>query len=102
MYFLFAVLVFERDLVAFYSLHHLRHGRVGRGAIGHEIPGLVTFTGTAQCLGKNVDLDRLLGAVGLRHPGHADKRILLDVGERRLDDASHRRVIRPRNGGWTH
>jgi hypothetical protein len=47
----------------------------------------------AHRLGEDVDLHRLLAAVGLRHAGDADERIVLDVGERRLDDSAHRGIV---------
>ena len=40
-----------------------------------------------------MNLQGLLAAIGLRHAGHTDERVLLNVGERRLDDAAHGRVV---------
>src|SRR5262249_40520688 len=52
---LFPVLVLERDLVAVHALHHLRHGGVGHGAVGHQIPRPKALAGAAQRLGKDMD-----------------------------------------------
>src|SRR5215472_4330703 len=90
---LFSLLVLERDLVALHTFHHLRDGGVGHGAVGHQVPRPVTLAGTAHRLGEDMNLHRLLAAVRLGHAGNADKRVVLDVGERCLDDAAHRRVV---------
>src|SRR5215510_8891195 len=90
---LFSLLVLERDLVALHPFHHLRDGGVGHGAVGHQVPRPMTLAGAAHRLGEDVDLHRLLAAVGLRHAGDADKRIVLDVGERCLDYAAHRGIV---------
>src|SRR5262245_48047012 len=90
---LFSLLVLERDLVALHPFHHLRDGGVGHGAVGHQVPRPMTLAGAAHRLGEDVDLHRLLAAVGLRHAGDADKRIVLDVGERCLDDSAHRGIV---------
>src|SRR6516164_7899334 len=90
---LFSLLVLERDLVALHTLHHLRDGGVGHGAVGHQVPRPMTLASAAHRLGEDMNLHRLLAAVGLRHAGDADERIVLDVGERRLDDAAHRGIV---------
>src|SRR5215831_10316087 len=90
---LFSLLVLERDLVALHPFHHLRDGGVGHGAVGRQVPRPMTLAGAAHRLREDVDLHRLLAAVGLRHAGDADKRVALDVGERRLDDAAHRGIV---------
>src|SRR5262252_2321341 len=90
---LFPLLVLERDLVALHPFHHLRDGGVGHGAVGHQVPRPVTLAGAAHRLGEDVDLHRLLAAVGLRHAGDADERIVLNVGERGLDDPAHRGIV---------
>src|SRR6516165_1825380 len=57
---LFPLLVLERDLVAAHAFHHLCHGGVGHGAVGHQVPRPEAFTDAAQRLGEDVNLDRLL------------------------------------------
>src|SRR6516225_7973952 len=90
---LFSLLVLERDLVALHTFYHLRDGGVGHGAVGHQVPRPVTLAGAAHRLGEDMNLHRLLAAVRLGHAGDADERVVLDVGERGLDDAAHRRVV---------
>src|SRR6266446_29173 len=98
---LFSLLVLERDLVALHPFHHLRDGGVGHGAVGHQVPRPMTLAGAAHRLGEDMDLHCLLAAVGLRHAGDADERVVLDVGERRLDCAAHahRRRLLGKAGG---
>src|SRR6266436_730070 len=90
---LFSLLVLERDLVALHTLHHLRDGGVGHGAVGHQVPRPMTLASASHRLGEDMNLHRLLAAVRLGHAGDADKRVVLDVGERCLDDAAHRRIV---------
>ncbi len=71
----------------------MRHGRVGHGAVGHQVPGLMTLGGSAHRLREDMYLHGLLTTVRLRHPGNADIGVVLDVGECCLDDASHRGVV---------
>src|SRR5262245_1246998 len=91
--FLFPLFILERDLVALHALDHLRHSGVGHGAVRHQVPRPMPLAGAAHRLRKDMDLHRLLAAVGLRHASDADERVVLDVGERRLDDAAHRGVV---------
>ena len=62
---------------------------VGHGAARPAVPvpepvGHHAATAHSQ---ENVDGERLLAAIRLRHGRHADERAFLDVGERRLDHA---------------
>ncbi len=41
----------------------------------------MTFAGTAQGFREDVDFDRFLGAVRLRHGGDADEDALFDIRE---------------------
>jgi hypothetical protein len=47
---------------------------------------------------EDVDRDRLLAAVRLRHRGDADVGVRLDVGERSLDEVHHPHVVRHVHG----
>ncbi|MBV8793022.1 MAG: hypothetical protein JO237_13345 [Pseudolabrys sp.] len=69
---LLAVLVFDGESLAVIVDHRFRNRRVGHGAVGLQVERTKTFAGAALRLGKDVDLDRLLTAVGLRHAGCAD------------------------------
>jgi hypothetical protein len=54
----------------------------------------VALAGAAHRLREDVNLERLLAAVGLRQAAHPDERVVLDLGQRRGDDAAHHGVIR--------
>src|SRR5262245_24378520 len=90
---LFSLLVLERDLVALHTLHDLRDGGVGHGAVGHQVPRPMTLASAAHRLWEDMNLHCLLAAVRLGHAGDPDERVVLDVGERCLDDAAHRRIV---------
>ena len=51
------------------------------------------LAGAAHRLREDMNFHRLLAAVGLRHAGDADEGVVLDVGERRLDDAADRGIV---------
>ena len=54
----------------------------------------LAFAGAAAGFREDVDFDRLLGAVRLRHGGDADEYALLDVGQRLAIDGKDLGVIR--------
>ena len=54
----------------------------------------MTFTRAAARFREDMDFERLLGAIRLRHRGDADEGILMDVGECRLRDAAHLGIVR--------
>jgi hypothetical protein len=70
---------FDLQRVSLDFLHLLRDGSVGHGAIRHQVPRIMSFTGPTERLVKNVNFDRLLSTVRLRHGGDADERIALYV-----------------------
>src|SRR5947207_2029534 len=76
---LLSVLVFQPDLVALHALYHLRDRGIGHSAVRRQVPWTMAFAGAAHGLRENMDFHRLLAAVGLRHAGDPDERILLDI-----------------------
>ena len=97
---LLAILVFDLQRVPFDFLHLLRDGSIGHGAIRHQVPRIVSFTGTAQRLFKNVNFNRLLSPIRLRHCGDADEGVALDVRHRALSDRDDRSAILERDVGF--
>src|SRR5579871_979257 len=59
---------------------------VGHLGVGPEIPIVVPLAGPAHRFREDVNLDRLLAAIGLGHAGGADELARLDVGHGRLHD----------------
>ena len=71
----------------------LRDIGVGHRAVRRLIPRAEPFAQAARAFGKDVDRDRLLAAVGLRHTTDADEGADLDVAELRLGVGDHRPVL---------
>src|SRR5271169_3966060 len=70
---LLAILVFDLQRVPLDFLHLLRDGSIGHGAIRHQVPRIVALTRSAKRLLKNVNFNRLLSPIRLRHGGDADE-----------------------------
>ena len=73
------------DCIRGRKIHRDFSGNIGR---------TISLAGAAQGFRENVNFHGLLAAVGLRHAGDADERILFDIRKRRLDDAADRDVVR--------
>ena len=91
-------LVFHRQHLPIDARGRRLDRRIGHRRARPQIPRPMPFAGPALRLGEDVDRDRLLAAVGLRHRGHADVGIRLDVGERSLEQARHAHVVRHIDG----
>src|ERR1700761_6673939 len=65
--FLLAVLVLDVDDLAVDAGNALRDGSVGHRGIRTQIPGTESFSRATHGLREDVDGERLLAAVGLRH-----------------------------------
>src|SRR5215468_4819076 len=66
---LLAVLVLDRDRLPIDAGHDGVDRGVGHGAPGLQVPLAEAFAGAALRFAEDMDGDRLLGAVGLRHRG---------------------------------
>ena len=96
---LLAALVLDHQGQAVDAGHRIAGLAVGHGAVGRARPAVaVPVAGAALQLREDVDLDRLLGAVGLRHRAAADVGAGLDVGHRGLGDAHDQRLVGERHG----
>jgi len=67
--FLFSVLVFQRQRLPIDGGANLLDICIGHRALRPEIPRVVSFSGSAHCLGKDMHFERAHGAVRLRHGG---------------------------------
>src|SRR5262245_43025003 len=92
---LLAVLVLDQQLFAVLASDHGRDIRIGHGAARPAVP-LRKPIGhhAALCIQEDVNGERLLRAVRLRHGRDADERAFLDVGEGRLEHGVDPRRIR--------
>jgi hypothetical protein len=66
---------------------------VAFGRVGTEIPGPETFGYAALAFREDLNGERPLGAVGLRHRGDADVRTRLDFRDRGLGDPEYRHIV---------
>src|SRR5258708_18696581 len=92
-HFLFAVLVLDQNDLAVGPGDRLGDGGVGHGRVGTEIPGPETFGYAALAFREDLNGERSLGAVGLRHRGDADVRTRLDFRDRGLCDPEYRHIV---------
>src|SRR5580704_16493528 len=89
---LLPLLVFERDGRTIDARHICTHRPVGHGAVRYGV-GPVALAGAAHFLREDMNFERFLGAIGLRHGGAADEEAFLDVGERGVDHVDHAHVV---------
>src|SRR5260370_20659925 len=91
-HFLFAVLVLDQNDLAIGPRDCLGDGGVGHGRVGTEIPGPETFGYAALAFREDLNGERPLGAVGLRHRGDTDVGTRLDFRDRGRGDAAYRPI----------
>ena len=97
---LLAILVFDLQRVPLDFLHLLRDGSIGHGAIRHQVPRIVSFTSPTERLFKNVNFNRLLSPIRLRHGGDANERVALYIRHRALGDRDDGSAVLERNVGF--
>src|SRR4029453_6767387 len=65
--FFFSILVFHRQRLPINNGDNLFNVRVGHCALGPKIPWVVSFSGSAHCLSKDMYFECALAAVGFWH-----------------------------------
>src|SRR5262249_11362068 len=90
---LFPVFVFQRQRPTVDRTDDLLDIGIGHRALRLQIPRIMSLSGAAHRFRKDMHLDSVEAAVGLRHRGHSDKRVLFDVRQRCFDDAGDLRIV---------